>query len=494
MITVKRFEFLLLFLIVFVAAFLRFYGLSGYMTFLGDEGRDVIIIKKILVEHDLPFIGPPTSVGTIYLGPLYYYMMAASMSIFWLNPVAAAGMVASIGVGTVVLIYYLAKQWFGVAAASVASLLYAISPVTIAYSKSSWNPNPAPFFAALAILGIYQAHKSGNFRWLVLTGGALAFAVQMHYLALILVPIMGILWIRELFFRVKGYRYFIQGTLLAVIVFWMLMSPLVLFDLRHNMLNLRGVVSLFTGSDTVKVGNIETFKRIPSIYIEKLTGRYIGAENNLATMGISLAVLVPLAWALYKRRQKVMVPWAYFTLGCWLIVGLVGVSFYKDEIYDHYLGFLNPVPFLLLGSSVNFFRGRAKMLVAGGVILALVWLNLPKNPLLAPPNNQLERTQKIAKFVIEQSENKPFNFALIAERNYDAAYQFYLDIYGHKPKFLPVEITEQLFVVCEDAVCKPVGHPKYEIAAFGMTKIEKVSEVLGVKVYKLIANPDGKPS
>jgi len=80
-----RLEFILLVLIIALAAFLRFYKLSEYMTFLGDEGRDVLMVKRILTTLDIPLIGPPMSVGNIYLGPLYYYMMTIPMAVFWLN-------------------------------------------------------------------------------------------------------------------------------------------------------------------------------------------------------------------------------------------------------------------------------------------------------------------------------------------------------------------------------------------------------------------------
>ena len=95
--------------------------------------------------------------------------------------------------------------------------------------------------------------------------------------------------------------------------------------------------------------------------------------------------------------------------------------------------------------------------------------------------------------MITQSGNKPFNFALLSKNNYDAAYQFYLDTYGHKPKQVPFDITDQLFVVCEDPICEPIGHAKQEISHFGWARIEQESQVLGVKVFKLVANPTGEP-
>ena len=212
-------ELVFLITIVLLASFLRFYRLSEYMTFLGDEGRDAIVVKRMLVEHHPPLLGPTMSVGNMYLGPAYYYMMAIPMGIFWLNPVSAAGMNALIGVLTVFLIYYLARSWFGKYPGLVVAFAYAISPVTIIYSRSSWNPNPAPFFTLLGVLGLYKAHQTKNFLWLILTGVALAFATQMHYLSLILIPFLLIVWIFELFTKVTTKRFFFTGTLIAILTF-----------------------------------------------------------------------------------------------------------------------------------------------------------------------------------------------------------------------------------------------------------------------------------
>ena len=71
----------------------------------------------------------------------------------------------------------------------------------------------------------------------------------------------------------------------------------------------------------------------------------------------------------------------------------------------------------------------------------------------------------------------------------DSAYQFYLEVYGHKPETVPIRKTEQLFVVCEDILCQPVYNPKYEIAAFGWSKIQSELDFSGVKIYKLVPNP-----
>lgn len=483
----QKLLFLAIILVLILAAFLRFYKLDVYMTFLGDEGRDVLIIKKILLDHDLPFIGPPTSVGNIYLGPLYYYMMTIPMAIFWLNPVAAAGMMALIGTTIVAFIYYLGKVWFGKVPGLIAAFLYAISPVTITYSRSSWNPNPTPFFALLGIWSLYKAHHSRDFRWFILTGAALAAALQMHYLALLLLPIFAILWLYELFTKIGrklNGRYFLVGTIGGVVTFWLLMLPLILFDLKHNFLNFRAITEFLTNRESLDFDFVATFFRIPNIYVNNLIGRYISSSIWPLTVTVLLLTIFPL---LKVRR------WPQLALGIWLTLGIVGLSFYKSTIYDHYLGFLNPAPFLLLGASFVFIKNNYLKVTFLLLIILLTIVNLQKNPLRFAPNNQLGRTQDVARFIVRMSNNKPFNFALLAKNNYDSAYQFYLDKFGHKPKQVPFEITDQLFVVCEDPECAPINNPKYEIAAFGWAKIEREEEFSGVKVFKLVHNPSGRP-
>lgn len=521
----NKFELLVIFLILIIAGFSRLYKIDQYMNFLGDEGRDALMIQRILVDHDFPLLGPTTSVGNIYLGPLYYYMMTPPMAISWLNPVAGAVMVAIIGILTVGLVYFFARVWFGKLPAILSAFLYAISPVNIINSRSSWNPSPLPFFTLVAILGLYLSRKRQNFRWFILTGISLAFAVQMHYLAFVLLPIFLVLWIYQLIAKPK-IKYFWQGTIGAIIAFLFLMLPLVIFDFKYNFLNYRAITTLFTTQEgTVNFNIFNDLLRMASVYQELLVTRYMSGFNIIAGFTISILILIPIILAFKNGIKKL--PWAYFVLTVWLFLGFIGLSVYKQDIYDHYLGFLAPVPFLLLGAFVSLFsnqntqqlavgmngsqknspqdtpsvllrsssfKNKWQIIVFGILIFIFGFLNLIKSPLLFSPNQQLQKTQEISRFIIDQVGDQPFNFALIAKRNYDSAYRFYLGLYGNKPKVVLDEVTSQLFVVCEDPICQPTTESKYEISSFGMSKIEWEKDIDGVRIYKLIANPSGNPS
>ncbi|MBI1982345.1 MAG: hypothetical protein HYS68_02065, partial [Candidatus Levybacteria bacterium] len=71
--------------ILLVAAFLRLYKISDYMTFLGDEGRDALVVYGIL-HGKFTLLGPTASVGGFFLGPIYYYFMAPFLWLFNYDP------------------------------------------------------------------------------------------------------------------------------------------------------------------------------------------------------------------------------------------------------------------------------------------------------------------------------------------------------------------------------------------------------------------------
>src|SRR5258708_578622 len=143
-------------IIILAASFLRLYRIGDYMTFLGDEGRDVLVAYNILHGH-FTLLGPRSSAADFYYGPIYYYFISPFLWLFHYDPVGPAVFVALLGIATVFLVYKVGKEFFGTYAAVVAASLYAVAPLIIGYSRSSWNPNPLPF---VSLLSLYLVHKA----------------------------------------------------------------------------------------------------------------------------------------------------------------------------------------------------------------------------------------------------------------------------------------------------------------------------------------------
>src|SRR3989344_2702140 len=177
-------------IILLIASFMRLYRIADYMTFLGDEGRDAMVAREIL-SGNLTLLGPRASAGDFFLGPIYYYMIAPFLYITRFDPVGPAIMVALFGIATVALLYIFAKKYFGIKAAIISSLLYAVSPLVIAYSRSSWNPNPMPFFSLLTFYFLAKALEKRKSKLFIAAGFLIGIMMQLHYLTVFLITIVG---------------------------------------------------------------------------------------------------------------------------------------------------------------------------------------------------------------------------------------------------------------------------------------------------------------
>lgn len=114
-------------------------------------------------------------------------------------------------------------------------------------------------------------------------------------------------------------------------------------------------------------------------------------------------------------------------------------------------------------------------------------------PIKIGPVYQVNRTKEIASQIKQKAGSGKFNLAVIAERNYEDAYQYFLEkwrtgVIDIDPLNTKDTITNQLFVVCEmpQEKCDPTHNPKAEVANFGWSKIDDTWEYGGVTIYKLI--------
>jgi 4-amino-4-deoxy-L-arabinose transferase-like glycosyltransferase len=521
----NRLEFIVLVAILLIGTFMRLYRIDEYMTFLGDEGRDVIVVRRLLVDFDPILVGPGTSIGDMYLGPLYYYMMAPALLLANYSPVGPAVMIALLGVVTVFFVWYIGREWFGKIAAPISAFLYAIAPVVIIYSRSSWNPNIMPFFALLTIYSLWRIWQRRQYKWLIVTGVAMAFVLQSHYLGLLLIPTIGVFWGLTLIGVIRGigdvrdnnrlstiYQLlstkFFRLSLIAFLLFAFLMSPLFLFDARHGWRNYESMRRFFTQRQTtVSARPWTALPKLGEIADEVTTNLVVGKAEligDLVAIPLMLLSTAILMFVYIKSRSRESTQekiWlkALFLVLVWMAVAFVGLGVYKQEIYDHYYGFFFAAPFLLLGGITEATLQYSKrisflgFLLVGIFLYVLISANLHKNPLKYPPNRQLQRTIEVANKMVEEAGDKKFNIAVIAERNYEGAYQYFLE--KENANFVMIDpqradetITEQLFVVCElpKEKCDPTHNDKAEVANFGWSKIEQEWSVSGVTLFKLV--------
>lgn len=465
--------------IVLIATFCRLYRIDEYMEFLGDQGRDVVIVSDFLKKGDLFFIGPQTSIGNMYLGPFYYYLIAPFLLLANLNPVGPSVFVAILSILTTVLIFFISQKWFNTKTGLIASFLFAISPVVIKYSNFSWNPNVMPFFALLFVYLTITAITENKYHLLNLASLTFIMALNSHFLALLLLP-PAILFLAYSFFKNKPQqKNILVFSLTSLGIFLFSLIPQILFDLKHNGQNINAILTFFSKRETTV--NLKAYKALPNIIplFNQISTRLLAGKNEILGPLISLIFGVTLiSKVIFSKNKKYLL-----VLLLWFLIGLIGLGLYKQHIYDHYFGFLFPIVFILFAVSINKYP-----VITIPVIITIAILSFIENPFRYPPNRQLKNTKEISAFIINQAQDKPFNLALIAKQNYDPPYRYFLNQQKAPLYTLKDKLTDQLFVICEpwQVECQPINHPLWDIAAFGWAKIDKEWELNGVKIFKLL--------
>lgn len=487
--------FFLVFLIS-ITIFFRFWQIRDYVVFLGDEGRDMLIMRNMINTKKPVFLGPTASVGGFYLGPIYYWMSAPFLALSLFDPVGPSIMIALFGVATVILLYKFLKETTSFYPAYFASLLYATAPLIVRYSRSSWNPNPLPFFSLLLIYFLYLGIKNNKLKYFLFAGLCFGVAIQLHYLSIMLVPLAGLIVLTNAPYR-KWLSILALGFAGALITF----SPFLLFEIRHGFPNFKTILEFVTRDSTHGLRNpnvIYVISNTGNIFLENIGNLKGTPMTRIFVYFLSLTGIYALVKN-WKGKEKRLI----FSIGViWLIGGLFFLRYYSGQLFDYYYGFMFPAPFIAFGLSIYLFWYRifARLFFSSIAVLIFIWF-LNNGFYIKSPNQLINQTETVANFVIEKSEGKPFNFALITDHNSDHAYKYFLEIKNHKPIELETIITEQLLVVCETKDCKPLGYPSWEIAGFGRGEIVGEWEIpnIGIKVIRLthwpgVPSPAGKPA
>ncbi len=482
---------MVLFLILLVATFLRLYRIRDYIVFLGDEGRDALVWHNMVVNREFTFLGPTASVGGFYLGPIYYYLALPFYFIFR-DPVGPAIFVALLGVATVWLVYFVTRNWFGRTSGLFASGIYAVASLIVRYSRASWNPNPVPFFS---LLGVYLAATGvKEKKWWKLIGAGICLGVlwQLHYLALIMTPILLIIIL--IYSNIEGLTFnrSIRQSFLLLIGWVIGFFPFLAFEIYHQFPNTRTVLE-FVSRPNGSVLNWELLGLFRSVLrnTNRLTFTIFNWKNGLITTATTLVwALGGSLFVIFNRGKMGEKYLLRKSLLWWFWTGITIFSLYQGSISDYYFGFLFPVPAILLGviSGHLFEKNKLGKLLVG---IAAVWLIYDQSGRLFlrfEPNRLLQQTEAVARQVISLSGDEQYNFALITSGNSDHAYRYFLEKLNRGPVKLQDSITGQLIAVCEKPVddCHPLGNPLWEIAGFGRAEVVDSKVVPpGITIYRL---------
>ncbi|MEK7570430.1 MAG: glycosyltransferase family 39 protein [Patescibacteria group bacterium] len=410
--------------ILLLGGFLRFSQVGSLMHFSGDEARDAFLVRSIARDGDVQLLGAGSSIGdgTFKLGPAFLYMLVPAYALTGNNPAGGAWTVAILAFASIFLVYLLGKRLFSTRVGLIAALLYSVSYLVAHYGRWQWNPNPAPFFMLLLLLGIHALAQPGRKHataWVAVVGLCTGVLLQLHATAIFVLPPLLFLLCVVLKIRLRWWQ-----VILGLGLVGMLQLPQLIYDLQHNFEVSHGLWQIIHGSSTHHYDTIwrmqHTIKAFHHFFNEAIFTQQL-KPLALALMGLGTGVL---AWRTIRGWRQPAARGNIILLA-WLLVPFVVYHAFTSVVFLHYFALLFPLPFLIVAAGIDWLwqQGRFRALVVPLIVLAAGFAFWQSANSFAggrlraygePPGKYaltLQQLQAASAYIIQDAAGQPFRIS-----------------------------------------------------------------------------------
>ncbi len=317
----------------------------GDIRFDVDISRDFFLIKEIVTAKPVTLIGSHTSVGGVFHGPLWYYLNVPAFFVSSGNPILIGWFWWGLSILTLVVFFFVTQKLFNTFTAALATLLYsANSIINPVYGLKMFFPpygavllSPVFFYLFLKYLNNKKA------KYLALALLTLGFTVQFEIAFGIPVLALTILFLTFFLFK-KG----LLKHLLVLPIILLPLSTFILFDLRHNFLQVRSILNyvqsqLGKHQFSLFIFLVEKIKGILSDTFFLLT-----QDNRFLSWVYSVLFFI-LIFKIKSPARKIYFLFLYFYLGYWFI------HLTLKPLWSSYYWPLLPLMIMLFTAFINFF-------------------------------------------------------------------------------------------------------------------------------------------
>lgn len=233
----KKISISLILLTLLLAFFLRIYRVWDLLDFHYDQGRDAMVIWNLWHNGKFFLIGPVTGLPGIFLGPLYYYLIAVPYLIGGGNPVYPSIFLSSLVTLGLFFLYKagekIGDKKLGFIALMVGSFSYSL------VMSGRWLSNPTPIYLT-SILIFYLMYlvtlKSKNVYWyLIFLFAGVSFHFESASAAFYMPVVLAFcIWQRK---KLDLKTFFISGFLL-----FLTFTPQLIFNFKHGNILLNNIL------------------------------------------------------------------------------------------------------------------------------------------------------------------------------------------------------------------------------------------------------------
>lgn len=424
--------------ILIISSITHLYRINELHTFHNDEGRDAMIASAMIDTGSPTLLGPQTSVGNMYLGPIYYYFMVPGLLLSGGDPVGPAIMIALTGILTSLGLYFYGRSMFSERVGVAAGLIMSLSPIFVHYTKSSWNPNLIPFVSLLMLF----AYNKKQYLFLGLLGGIL---FQLHYVAMLFFATLCL----SLLYNtrsLKGLAAIVGGFLISSLPFWA-------FEIRHDWINMQAFYNFILSSRDSDPNGPSYFSRFIQNGLKIITDLVASktlTNNTTPNFIVSLSIIL-LLLTKFTIPKKSLAKSTFNFLLIIILASVAGTSILRDAIHPHYVGYLFPIISLVIAAV---FASGSRVVRGFGIIFFVVWLahSVPVTyaNMTAGDSHQKLKGREVAGYIMRDAGERKYNVVAASDNSRETTYLFYLYKLNNPPTN---EASDLLYIICEDRPC-----------------------------------------
>lgn len=346
--------------IMIVGLFLYTHHLDKNFMFSHDSSRDMLRALELWQKKEVTFVGPPLSFGQYTTRELYFSSLSLYIGILGLlitkfDPLGAVLPNTLLFTLSIPLFYDLIMRLTQQKKQALfATLLYAVSPLTVLHARFFWNPN---LIIPLAVLFWYlwvrskEDNKTYN---LLMVFGAGLVATMMFYLHY--VAIVPFLFLLLVLLATRNWKKFAVGLLGLLIG----LLPLIYFEAKNEFYLTNALIHNVTQSD-----NLETSRRTFFIFFKAVNASVaipLGLENgeleftrllNLSSRAIAIPICLAIGyvgWHLVQNNKKRKMLIILSLTPFLILLSGSGIGFYMRYVFSVYpliIWFISEAAFMI---------------------------------------------------------------------------------------------------------------------------------------------------
>ena len=390
-----------------------------------------------LFKYKRPFLIGGISPLQVHLPPHFYYLASIFLAVFNFNPLGWGIWGALLGGLTITSLYFFVRKISNQKTAIISSLLYSISFTAVFFDRHFWPLSFNPLLTIIILFLLTKLNKK-TIKYYFLLFFCLAFIITAD-------PSNIPLILTSLFFLIKNLKK-IKLKLAAIsfsVVGLIFLTPLLLFDLRHNWQNIKGIKRLF---NTATISHFSLQKFIDFLLlVPRAMARFFyspqtdifqlhsycipfasARQYNLPIILITVSIAISI-WFLFSAKKLIEKTISYLIL--FYIFGITLFGALGFSIFDHYLTGLLPIfAFIFAKLLTKLPKSISIIFLTIFISINLYQISQAKNPY------GLKYKQELVTWANKNLKNQEFSLESVSKCHKENGLRYLFELTDNPPK------------------------------------------------------------